>query len=120
MPGMRREKMAQRWRVPQGVAIGATARIAGVLWRQPAISRVHGPDGKIARAVLQLGDEDITIVARGKVAEKLAALRSGTFLTVAGELVLRSWKTANAVCHRTVQLEAKLLEPGPLSTAYEK
>lgn len=112
--------MAKRWRVPPGVAVGATGRIAGVLQRQPALIRVHGPGEQVARAILQLGDEDVTVVARGKIAEQLAAIRSGTFVVASGSLALHVWKTANEVSHRTVELEAKLLEPGPRSTGYEK
>jgi len=112
--------MAKHWRLPSKSEPLATARIAGIIERQPDVVRVPGPNRQVARIKLQVGPETFEAVGYGDAAKELGELASGTFVAVCGQLVHRLWKTADKTTHHRVELVVKNIKIGPRSPGYDK
>ena len=76
--------MAQRQRVPAGFKPTTKLTVAGIVSRQGIC--IYSPlrKGDLCRVTLEVGDEDIECVAFGEIASDLAAVITGSPVTIEG------------------------------------
>jgi len=90
---MSQQTMAERQRVPAGVTPYAVVMLQGVLQEQPEVTELPGKRGDFCRAVIEVGDLDVAVIGKNKLAHDLADLPAGSGLSACGELGLYEWHT---------------------------
>lgn len=85
--------------------------LAGELIRPAILVDMPARKTKVAVPVVKVGGEEYEILAEGMLAERFAGLRLGTPVMVAGDLVVKHWKTAGGVEHQKLELVATRMVP---------
>ena len=98
--------MDKRQAIPEGIVPHADVTLEGVLQKQPAAVFAEIRREEIARAVLEINEKDIPLVAFGDTAKALADVATGSAVRLHGVLLVRDWLTGDRTPH--VQIEVKV------------
>lgn len=98
--------MDKRQAIPEGIVPHAGVTLVGVLQEQPAAMFAVIRREDVARAVLEINESDIPLVAHGDAAKALAEVATGSALRLQGELIVAGWTTGVRTPH--VRLEVKV------------
>ena len=91
---MSQPRVAQRQPVPRGVAPFASASLTGVLQQRPYPGSLAPRGTPFCEAVVEVGDVDIVVRAKGDLANIMCRIDAGTAIRVDGQLVRHVWTTA--------------------------
>lgn len=81
----------KRQPVPGGLAVSRRVSLVGVLQRQEAATWLPLDKTHVCRVVLEIDEQDVTVVAYGETAEQLATVFAGSGVQVDGQLIQHRW-----------------------------
>ncbi len=98
-----------RMPIPEGTAPLTDVRVLGVIGRPAKVEASEALRTDIAKAVIEVGLLDITVVALGELALQLSACHRGTVVEVRGAITIHDWTTSANERHQKFEIEAKEL-----------
>jgi len=99
--------MKPRHPIPDGVETSATARIVGVLKQKRPGQFAPLTGENVNRVLLEVGDEDIPVIARQELADALSGMETGWALVVEGRLFQNHWSTEDGRSRMETAVEAE-------------
>lgn len=103
----------KRLPVPDGLETTATARVVGVVQQQRPARYAPLEQGAINRVVLEVEEQDIPIIARRELSDKLAGMEQGWVLEVEGRLTQYRWSTCDGRQRLETVIEAERIQRVP-------